>query len=213
MVVADDDEVTGEFRVRMGVAVKVADAVDECALGREEFSGVKKATDTAVMVARSDGNRDPVAEFLQDARKFTVLLPARYRDVVFYVPQEEEEVGIRLFNAGEHALGPRGAPALDVDAVALEARFDAHVQVGDDQHAPVMLDQEGRAVLDKMKAHSMSDKFDHARCGLVTFPCGKKFFKRDPGVAGGEAGLHPDGDCILNSDAPASALILEGGKE
>lgn len=81
------------------------------------------------------------------------LLPARDRDVVFDVSEEDEEVWFRLLDAGEHPIPSGGAPACHVDAVTFEARFDAHVQIGDDQHAPVTFDQEGGAVFDKMKAH------------------------------------------------------------
>lgn len=134
----------------MGVAVEIPDAVDERASRGQEFALLEEPVDPAVMVARGDGDRDEFPKRLEYARKFAVLLPGCHRDVVLEIAEEEQEIGSGLLDAGDHTFGTGVAPARDMNSAAFETGLDSHVEVGDDQDALLLLDQEGGAVLNEM---------------------------------------------------------------
>ena len=121
MVVPDDEEVPQEGGIGVRVAMEVTNAIDEGAPHGEQLPLFKEPLQTPVVVAGHHLQGNARSDCSSRSGISKVLLARGEGDRVLHVPEQDDEIGFPLLDAGEDTVKPPPGLARDVDPV--------HVQV------------------------------------------------------------------------------------
>ncbi len=160
MVVANNHQVSGKAFVRVSMSVKVPDVVDNSTLLWLEFTFFEVPLYSDVMVPGKDQKGDPVANCIKNARHLVVLLPCDRGDTVLDVPEKNQRIGLCSINSFLETFKPCSTAALKVHPMGSKIRFDAKMEVGNNEMPHLANDDKGRAITEKLKIHSaLTDPF------------------------------------------------------
>jgi hypothetical protein len=154
MVMAGNDQVSGQVRGGIGMPVDIPDAVDQCPVDREELVRIEEPLETRIMVPREYPEGDLLPERRDHGRKFAELLPGGQWDAMLHVAEKYEEIRVGLVDAAEESLLAFFAPAGEMEPVCGHIRLDSEVKVCGNEYPAGTFDHQRRAGCNKFQSHN-----------------------------------------------------------
>jgi len=153
MVVARDDQVPLEVGVRIGMAMDIADAVNDCPFAGKYLAGAEEFLKAGVMVPRKDNQGDECPELFKEPGNFFLFLPAQEGHAVFHITEENKHVWFNRADAASETVNSLPAVTPDMDAAAGEKLLYSQVKVSRNKDLLGMIHEERRSIGNEFKFH------------------------------------------------------------